>query len=247
MLQLKPEGLDLADVMSRPLAVGGQRLVADNSGALCWPGQRALLVADLGLAGGGSGATNGAPGAKGPCGTTRQTLIRLAEVMDRYEPATVMVLCGGLHADGPAAGPVASMTADDLQVLRILQEDRDWIWITGDANRPAPPQLGGASCGELQIAGLTLRPRPTLGLATHEIAASLRPMAHLSMYGYSLRRACFVGNRHRLVMPAFGATTGGVNVLGEAFRPLFGDGGMGVWMLGEEGLYPVATRLLAED
>ena len=48
-------------------------------------------------------------------------------------------------------------------------------------------------------------------------------------------------------MPACGAFTGGLNVLDDAFQPLFGNGGMGVWMLGHKGLYPVATRLLRAD
>jgi hypothetical protein len=232
MLQLKPEGLDLADAISRPVSVCGRRLIADNSGALYWPGERALLVADPPLGGGLNGAN-------GLGGGARQTLIKLAEVMDRYEPATMIVL---------GAGAAAGMAAEDLQVLRILQEDRDWVWVTGHANAPAPPQLGGRSYGELRMAGIALRPRPTPGWATHEIAASMRPAAHLSMYGYSLRRACFVSNRQRLVMPAFAASAGGgLNVLDAAFRPLFGNGGMAVWMLGQEGLYPVATRLLAED
>jgi uncharacterized protein len=243
MLQLKPEGLDLADAVSRPVAVCGQQLIADNSGALFWPGEQALLVADPSLGSGVNGALAGANGASGPGASARQTLINLAAAMDRYEPATVIVLGDCLHADGVAAG----MTADDLEVLRILQEDRTWIWVTGHAHRPAPPQLGGSTCAELTMAGIALRPRPTPGLATHEIAASMRPEAHISIHGYSLRRACFVGNRQRLLMPAFGATAGGVNVLSEPFRPLFGAGGMAVWMLGQEGLYPVATRLLAED
>jgi metallophosphoesterase superfamily enzyme len=232
MLQLKPEGLDLADVASRPVAVCGRQLIADNSGALYWPGERALLVADLALAGGSNG-----PGA-------RPVLTRLAEVMDRYEPATVVVLGADLHDNGAAA---TALTAADLQILRILQEDRAWVWITGHADRQAVPALGGRSQGELAMAGISLRCRPTPGWATHEIAASMRPAAHLLMYGYSLRRACFVGNRHRLLMPAFSAPAGGLNVLDAAFRPLLGDGGMAVWMLGQEGLYPVATRFLAED
>jgi len=232
MLQLKPEGLDLADVASRPVAVCGRQLIADNSGALYWPGERALLVADLALAGGSN-----RPGA-------RPVLTRLAEVMDRYEPATVVVLGADLHDNGVAA---TALTAADLQILRILQEDRDWIWVTGDADRRAAPQLGGSSHGGLEIGGIALRARPTPGWVSHEIAAAMRPAAHLSMYGYSLRRACFVGNRHRLLMPAFGGPAGGTNVLDPAFRPLLGDDGMAVWMLGQEGLYPVATRLLAED
>jgi uncharacterized protein len=48
-------------------------------------------------------------------------------------------------------------------------------------------------------------------------------------------------------MPAFGTYAGGLNILEDAFEPLFGLDGMHVWMLGQEGLYPVATRLLKED
>ena len=67
------------------------------------------------------------------------------------------------------------------------------------------------------------------------------------MHGTAIRRPCFVGNGRRLVLPAFGAFTGGLNILDEAFEPIFGNDGMAVWMLGQEGLYPVATRLLRED
>lgn len=244
MLQLKPEGLDPADAMSRPVAVCGRQLIADNSGALYWPGQGALLVADLQLQCRASRAS-GANGAGGPAdGNARRMLIRLAEVMDRYEPATVIALGDGI-CDGGAAG---GMAAEVQQILRILQEDRDWIWVTGHSGRPVAPQLGGRACAELEIGGIRLRHRPIQGWATHEIAAGMRPAALLSLYGYALRRPCFVGNRHRLAMPAFGALAeAGANVLDGAFRPLFGSGGMAVWMLGNEGLYPVATRLLVAD
>jgi metallophosphoesterase superfamily enzyme len=233
MLQLKPEGLDLADVASRPIVVCGRQLIADNSGALYWPGERALLVADLELADGSAG------------NAVRHVLTRLAEVMDRYEPARVIVIDAG--AGATVAGQPTHMSAEDLQILRILQEDRNWIWVTGGAGRRVAPQLGGNAHGEIEIGGIALRARPTPGWVSHEIAGAMRPAAHLSLYGYSLRRACFAGNRHRLLMPAFGAPAGGTNVLDPSFRPLLGDGGMSVWMLGQEGLYPVATRLLAED
>ena len=48
-------------------------------------------------------------------------------------------------------------------------------------------------------------------------------------------------------MPAFGAYTGGLNVLDTAFEPLFGPDGLNVIVLGQEGLYPVATRLLRSE
>jgi hypothetical protein len=49
------------------------------------------------------------------------------------------------------------------------------------------------------------------------------------------------------VLPAFGAFTGGLNVLDDAFAPLFGVDGLNVYLLGQEGLYPVASRLLRPD
>jgi metallophosphoesterase superfamily enzyme len=235
MIVLKPEGFRLADAASHPVAVCGRQLIADHSGALYWPSQRALLLGDLHL-------ESGPPSdrAHGPS-HARRTLLKLAEVLDRYEPATVVAL--GDRADSGAAG----MSPDELEILHILQEDRAWIWLGGHAGSYLARQLGGETVAELVLSGLVLRSRPSPGCATHEICAHLKPAARLSMYGYNLRRACFVGNGKRLVMPAFGASNGGLNVLDDAFRPLFGTGGMAVWMLGSEGLYPVATRFLAGD
>jgi metallophosphoesterase superfamily enzyme len=237
MLELKPEGLDLADAVAQAVAVCGRQLLADNSGALYWPSQRTLVVADLPLPGGHSSPGGGSL----PASDLRRALVRLAEALDRYEPATVVVLGGG------DAGTAAAMTPEELEILRILQEDRRWVWVTGAAGAGLAPQLGGSVCAELEMSGIVLRRRPTPGWVTHEIAGLLRPVARLAMYGYTLRRACFAGSGRRLVMPAFGASAEGLNVLDDAFRPLFPGGGMAVWMLGQEAIYPVATRFLVGD
>jgi metallophosphoesterase superfamily enzyme len=234
VLHLKPEGLHLDDAVSLPVAVCGRQLIADNSGALYWPSQSTLMVADLRLRQARDGAGNGARQVSG----CRQTLLRLAEVMDRYAPTKVVVVGG--------ADAATRLTPEELEILRILQDGHGWIWVTGRTDAVAA-QLGGSSCAELEISGLTLRRGPMPGWTTHEIAGGMSPAARLSIYGYTLRRACFASNGRRLVMPAFGATADGLNVLDEAFRPLFPGGGMAVWMLGQEGLYPVATRYLAEE
>ncbi len=67
------------------------------------------------------------------------------------------------------------------------------------------------------------------------------------MHGTAIRRPCFVGNGRRLIVPAFGTFTGGLNVLDQAYMPLFGNDGVSIWMLGQEGLYQVPARLLRED
>lgn len=240
MLELKPERFHLSEAQSQPMAVCGLQFIADNSGALFWPGESTLLVADLHLEKGSSYARNGK---MLPPYDTRQTLTRLAEVIDRYEPARVVALGDSLH-DVDAAMRLAS---DHLEILHMLQEDREWIWLTGNHDPQIGPGLGGSACTILEIGGIALRHQPTPSCVTHEIAGHMHPAARLSMYGYSIRRPCFVGNGRRLVLPAFGTFAGGLNVLDEAFLPLFGNGGMSVWMLGQEGLYPVAPRMLGAD
>ena len=98
-----------------------------------------------------------------------------------------------------------------------------------------------------RVDGLELLHAPLPGPVTHEVSGHLHPAAKLSVYGHRIRRPCFVGNGRRLVLPAFGAFTGGLNILDDTFAGLFGNDGFAVWMLGDDGLYPVAPRLLKPD
>src|SRR5918999_798073 len=240
MLELKPERLSLQDFNTQPISICGKPFIADQSGALYWPGQRALIVADLHLE---KGSAFAARGRMLPPYDTRETLVRLAEAIDRYEAETVIALGDSLH-DAGAADRIA---AEDLALLRIIQQDRRWIWVAGNHDPVIAGAFGGERTGELVLEGIALRHEPRAARITHEIAGHLHPAAKLSVHGTSIRRPCFVANGRRLVMPAFGAFTGGLNVLDEAFAPLFGNDGVSVWMLGQEGLYPVAARQLGGD
>jgi len=240
VLALSPERASISDGASQALAICGKQFLADMSGALYWPGEETLIVADLHLE---KASAHAARGTLLPPYDTRETLERLAVVIERYEPRTVVALGDSLH-DG---GAVARISSRDLAALRILQEDRRWIWVTGNHDPEIEASLGGEVVDALDVGGLRLVHLPTPGRATHEIAGHLHPAARLSLYGHTLRRPCFIANRLRLVVPAFGAFTGGLNVLDAAFLPLFGNDGFGVWMLGQEGVYPVATRHLMGD
>jgi DNA ligase-associated metallophosphoesterase len=236
-LALSPERARMSDAAAQSLSICGKQLVADMSGALYWPGERMLVVADLHLE---KASAHAARGTMLPPYDTHDTLERLAAAIDRYEPAIVVALGDSLHDRGAAE----RISSRDLAALRILQEDRRWIWVTGNHDPEIAGTLGGEVVDALAVGGLRLVHVPTGGRATHEIAGHLHPAARLSLYGHALRRPCFIGNRLRLVLPAFGTFTGGLNVLDTAFLPLFGNDGFGVWMLGQEGVYPVATRHL---
>jgi uncharacterized protein len=240
MFDFKPERFDLADFSSQALSICGKSFVADQSGALYWPGHKTLIVGDLHLEKGSSFA---AKGQMLPPYDTRQTLFKLAAVIDKFEAETVIALGDSLHDRGAAA----RISDDDMDVLRIMQDDRRWIWVTGNHDPAIPETFGGEVADELKLDGLDLRHAPRNTRVTHEIAGHLHPAARLSVHGNSIRRPCFVGNGLRLVLPAFGTFAGGLNVLDDAFVPLFGADGLSVWMLGEEGLYPVASRQLKGD
>jgi uncharacterized protein len=240
MSNVRAGGLDLRDDKTHALTICGKVLKADVSGALYWPGERALIVADLHL---GKASAAAERGRHLPPYDTRATLLKLAAVLDRFDPAIVVSLGDSLH-DPRAA---ARLEADNLAILHMLQEGRRWIWVTGNHDPVVAPALGGEVCSELTLEGMSLRHEPRPGRITHEIAAHMHPAAKLTTHGQTIRRPCFVGNGRRLVVPAFGALTGGLNVLSPAFGPIFGDDGLHVYVLGEEGLYPIAARLLRDD
>ncbi len=240
MLKFRSDRLDLRDGQTHAISVCGKSFIASTSGALYWPGEEALIVADLHLEKASAAAVRGR---LLPPYDTRETLTKLAEAIDRFEPKTVIALGDSLH-DKDAATRISE---DNLAILHMLQEDRSWVWVTGNHDPIIAPHLGGEVCAELRLEGLTLRHEPQSGRVTHEIAGHLHPAAKVSMYGHTIRRPCFAGNTRRLIMPAFGRFAGGLNVLDDAFAPLFGSDGIHVCVLGEEGLYPIASRLLRED
>jgi uncharacterized protein len=230
----------VVDTSCHCVSVGGQSLIVDGSGAIFWPAERALLVADLHLEKGSHFAERGS---FLPPYDTRETLARLAGAVARYAPAVVIALGDSFH--GPRG--TARIQQDDLETLWTLQAGRDWVWITGNHDPRIAPRMGGRVCAQIELAGLTLRHEPSQGEARLEIAGHLHPVARVAVNGHAVRRPCFIGDGSRMVMPAFGAYTGGLNVLDAAFQPLFGAAELSIWMLGEMGLYPVPTRHLTPD
>lgn len=240
MLELRSARLEFRDTEFCEVSLCGKRLVADISGALYWPAEQALLVADLHL---GKASAAAVKGRMLPPYEPRETLLRLAQAIDRFEPSTIISLGDSLHDPG-----AENRLDDETRImLDMIQEGRRWIWIAGNHDPDAARGLGGEIADEITLEGITLRHEPRPGRVTHEIAAHMHPAARVSVYGHVVRRPCFVGNGRRLILPAFGVFTGGLNVLDAAFGPLFGNGGVNVIMLGQDGVYPVAPRLLRED
>ena len=237
MLNLRPKRLDAEDFREQPIDVCGKAFIALLSGALYWPSADALIVADLHLER-PSGRARTLPSQR-PF-EARETLARLAAALDQTQATTLIALDQG-RADGEP------LNDDAARALSLLQEDRDWLWITGHNETGIATRLGGQQRADLTVDGITLRATPAKASVTHEIAGGSAPLARHARLGHTLSRPCFVGNGRRLILPAFGLEAGGHNILGDTFAPLFASDGLQAWMLGHDGLYPVAARLLRED
>ena len=219
--------------------LAGVALLADPTGALIWPMRRTLVVADLHLEKASSLAAR--RGALLPPYDTAAALAKLGDAILRHDVRRVVALGDSFHdPEGPARMPAEAGAA-----LRALMRGRDWIWVRGNHD-PEPLGLGGESCAELALGPLVFRHEPSPGAGAGEVAGHLHPAARILWDGRAIRRRCFAADARRLVLPAFGALTGGLNVLDDAFAPLFA-GRPRVMLLGEARVYPVSPALLIGD
>jgi DNA ligase-associated metallophosphoesterase len=220
------------------VTVAGIALIGDPAGALFWPEEGLLAVADLHLEKGSSFA---ARGVLLPPYDTAVTLARIARLVVRYAPRTVIALGDSFHdGDGPAR-----IAATDRATLAALQRGLDWIWIAGNHDPDPADGIGGSFGGALAIGPLIFRHQPTG--AEGEIAGHLHPVARVSTRGRTVSRRCFASDGTHLVMPAFGAYAGGLNVRHRAFAEVFGSLDFTAHMLGEGRLYAVAAERCLAD
>ena len=216
------------------IVVNGARLVADPSGALVWPDQSAVVVADLHLEKGSGYARKGT---LLPPYDSAATLVRLTALVDSLHPERVLCLGDSFH-DGDAP---ARLTGAERDSIAALTRRTDWVWIEGNHD-PAPPQdLGGRVASEIVVGPLVFRHQSRAGIG--EISGHLHPKAYVPTRGGHVAGRCFVEDGQRLILPAFGAFTGGLDVLDPAIRTLMGPA-FAVHVIGRDRVHRFAGRQL---
>jgi DNA ligase-associated metallophosphoesterase len=240
MLRLRSDGCADTSSPFPPIEILGQTFFPVAAGALYWEAEDTLIVADLHLE---KGAAFAAKGMMLPPYDTRDTLARLAACLDGFAPCRVIALGDSFHRSELAG----RLDPSDLEHLISLQQGRDWYWILGNHDPVLPESIGGFVCRSLRIGGITLCHQPSIGRQPAEIAGHLHPVARIARRGEVIRRRCFATDGLRLVMPAFGAYAGGLNVLDEAFGPLFLWQRLQAWMTGTSGVYPMQASMLLPD
>jgi DNA ligase-associated metallophosphoesterase len=219
------------------IEIAGERAVCDQRGVLYFPEFDLLAVSDLHLEKGASFARRGS---FVPPYDTAATLARLGSVVSHYNPKMVISLGDSFH-DGKGAAHMPNPFRDQLM---MLMTGRDWFWVAGNHDPDAPEGLPGETVREIAIGGVVFRHEPSAAPIVGEIAGHLHPCARIVQRGRSVRRRCFASDGRRLIMPAFGAYTGSLNVLDRAYAGLFSQEAFMAYLLGARRIYAIARSML---
>ncbi|KQT35034.1 phosphoesterase [Sphingomonas sp. Leaf412] len=212
-----------------PLSFGGHDFRALPQGALYWPARRALLVADLHLE---KASWFAKGGQMLPPYDSIATLADLTALVTATAAQEVWCLGDSFHdVDGCDRLPAR---ARDL--LLALTGATRWTWITGNHDRAYVDRCGGAVVEEACVDGIVLRHEADRREDAPEMSGHFHPKLRVRVRGKLVSRRCFVATGRKLIFPAFGSLTGGLDVTHPEIVRAAG--------LPAEALVAVADRLL---
>lgn len=212
-----------------PIHLSGERLMLDPAGAVHWPAQRLLVVADLHFEKGSAAARQGS---LLPPYDTRATLDLLAGFIRTYAPRTLVALGDSFHDQGGAA----RLSETDRARLTQIGGQTRLVWVLGNHDPALPDSLPGERVEEYAAGPFSLRHQARSGRVSGEISGHFHPKACVAVRGAQITRPCFVADGYRLMLPALGAYTGGLDIGDHAIASHFPRGGR-AFLLGRERLY----------
>jgi len=212
-----------------PLSFAGHDFLAHPEGALYWPAEGALLVADLHLE---KSSWFARIGQFLPPYDSLATLQALERIVEQTRASRLYCLGDSFHDKfGCDRLPAAAR-----ELLESLTQRLDWVWITGNHDAGFIDHCGGRIAEELIVAGLVLRHEAERHDLRPELSGHFHPKLRLQMRGRRVSRRCFVASPTKLILPAFGAFTGGLDAAHPEIIRKVGAGA--------SALVPVSDRLL---
>ena len=207
----------------------GHELMALPQGALFWPDRRALLVADLHLE---KASWFARLGQMLPPYDSQATLADLTAIRAATGAEEIWCLGDSFH-DRHGCDRLQERAR---QMLTELTASTRWTWITGNHDPGFADHCGGSIVEEAEVDGLLLRHEADPAETRPELSGHFHPKLRIHHRGRQVSRRCFVATDRKLILPAFGALTGGLDAWHpEIVRAVGGKA---------EALVPVADRML---
>jgi uncharacterized protein len=212
-----------------PLSFAGETFLATADGALAWPAQQALLVADLHLE---KASWFARLGQFLPPYDSHATLMALSREVERSGAKRLYCLGDSFHDRFGCE----RLPTNAREILGELTARLDWVWIVGNHDPGFADHCGGRLEQEVEIAGIILRHEARREDPHPEVSGHFHPKYRLNLKGRHVSRRCFVASASKLILPAFGSLTGGL----DAHHPeIIGSVGRDA-----AALVPVSDRLL---
>ena len=187
-----------------PLSFADHEFSALPEGALYWPARRALLVADLHFE---KASWFAERGQMLPPYDSIATLTDLVALVERTGAVELWCLGDSFHdSEGCERLPARART-----LLTDLTRRLDWRWITGNHDARLVDHCGGTILEEAEVDGLMLRHEADPADHRPELSGHFHPKLRVSVRGRLVSRRCFVATETKLILPAFGALTGGLD------------------------------------
>lgn len=217
-LPLKREGAQTSrPSLSDGFSFAGHSWRALSEGALYWQDREALIVADLHFE---KASAYARMGQMLPPYDSHATLDALEAAIARHRPAEVWCLGDSFHD----MGAHDRMHGDISSRLRQLTQSTRWTWITGNHDPVCESVLGGEVLHEAIVNGIVFRHEAIRGEQRPEISGHYHPKFRVRSRGRHISRRCFVMSNSKLIVPAFGALTGGLDAASSVFGGLLGEG-----------------------
>lgn len=212
-----------------PFSFGGHALACHGSGALHWPARGALLVADLHFE---KASWFASRGQMLPPYDSLATLAELEALVRATGAREVWCLGDSFHD----VGGCDRLPEEAQRKLRALTAGTRWTWITGNHDPVMGDRCGGEVVDEAMVDGLVLRHEADPDERAHELSGHFHPKLRVRVRGRQVARRCFVATPLKLVLPAFGSLTGGLDAQAPEIRRAVGRGATA--------LVPVENRML---
>ncbi len=212
-----------------PLSFAGEIFAPSSAGTLYWSARQALLVADLHLE---KASWFARLGQLLPPYDSHATLTALEAEVERTGAKRIYCLGDSFH-DRFGCDRLAP---ESRSLLKALTSRLDWTWIVGNHDTGFADHCGGTIVEEAEVGGILLRHEAQPGERRPEISGHFHPKLRVNLNGRHISRRCFVASERKLILPAFGALTGGLDARHpEIVRAMSGQA---------VALVPVADRLL---
>lgn len=212
-----------------PFSFAGHQFLALPEAALFWPAQRALLVADLHFE---KASWFARFGQFLPPMDSRATLDCIEALVEGTGATAIWSLGDSFH-DADGIDRLDAATRDRLARITAVV---DWVWVTGNHDAGITRSPGGRSVDELEVDGICLRHKADAADSRPEISGHFHPKFRLSLRGRHISRRCFVASPSKLILPALGSLTGGLDAGHGEIRRVMGPDATA--------MVPVADRLL---